>query len=318
VNFFTLRSSFVISLFLLIILFAPRPISAAQIRLAWDPNTEQDLAGYKLYYGTASGSYGSPINVGNVTTYTLTGLIAGKRYFIAVTAYDNAKPPNESGYSNEVSGLATDSLPPPSEVRGDFDGDGKPDLVWRNQNSGENLIWLMDGTTYGGYTWLPTVTDTDWEIVGTGDFDGDGKPDLVWRHRTAGWNVVWLMDGTIPSSAVGFAEVTDTDWEIVGTGDFDGDGKPDLVWRHRTAGWNVVWLMDGTVPRSTVGFAEVTDTDWEIVGMGDFNGDGKPDLVWRHRTAGWNVVWLMDGTVPISAVGLPQVSYSSWEIVGPK
>jgi len=50
-------------------------IFAAQIRLAWDPNTESDLAGYKVYYGTTSGKYGTPIDAGNVTTYTLTGLL---------------------------------------------------------------------------------------------------------------------------------------------------------------------------------------------------------------------------------------------------
>ena len=68
--------------------------------LAWDANTEPDLSGYKLYYGTASGTYGTPINVGNVTTYTVTGLTDGQTYYFAVTAYDSVG--NESGYSNEV------------------------------------------------------------------------------------------------------------------------------------------------------------------------------------------------------------------------
>ncbi len=39
---------------------------ATQIRIAWDPNTESDLAGYKVYYGTTSRNYGTPIDVGNV------------------------------------------------------------------------------------------------------------------------------------------------------------------------------------------------------------------------------------------------------------
>jgi len=76
---------------------------AAEIRLAWDPNTEPDLAGYKVYYGTATRTYTTSINVGNVTNYTLT-LTQGQIYYIAVTAYDTSN--NESGYSNEVhSGL---------------------------------------------------------------------------------------------------------------------------------------------------------------------------------------------------------------------
>ena len=74
------------------------------ISLAWDPNTESDLAGYKVYYGTASRSYGSSVNVGNVTSYQLTGLTSGQTYYIALTAYDTLG--YESGFSNEVSGPA--------------------------------------------------------------------------------------------------------------------------------------------------------------------------------------------------------------------
>ena len=72
---------------------------AADVTLAWDPNSETDLAGYKVYYGTASGVFGAPITLGKVTTYTVTGLAPGTYYF-AVTAYNAAGL--ESGFSNEV------------------------------------------------------------------------------------------------------------------------------------------------------------------------------------------------------------------------
>jgi len=74
---------------------------AEQVTLAWDANTEPDLAGYKVHYGTASGSYTVHIDVHNVTTYTVTGLTAGQTYYFVVTAYNAAN--NESGYSNQVS-----------------------------------------------------------------------------------------------------------------------------------------------------------------------------------------------------------------------
>ena len=75
--------------------------TAAQVTLAWDPNTESDLAGYKIHYGTASNSYSVHIDVHNVTTYTVTGLTDGQTYYLAATAYDASG--NESGYSNSVS-----------------------------------------------------------------------------------------------------------------------------------------------------------------------------------------------------------------------
>ncbi len=84
---------------------------AGKISLAWDaPTTNSDgspltdLAGYYVYYGTASGVYGSPVDAKNVTTYTLTGLTPGQTYFIAVTAYDTSQ--NQSQLSEEVSGVA--------------------------------------------------------------------------------------------------------------------------------------------------------------------------------------------------------------------
>lgn len=73
------------------------------ISLTWDSNTDPDLGGYRIYYGTASGVYSHSTDVGNVTSFTLTGLTKGQTYFIVATAYDTSQ--NESGYSNEVSGV---------------------------------------------------------------------------------------------------------------------------------------------------------------------------------------------------------------------
>ena len=93
---------------LLTIVITPSMLSAAQIKLAWDANPEGDLAGYKIYYGTSQGVYGTPVNAGNVTTYTLTGLTSGQTYYMALTALDSGG--NESTYSSEVSGVAKDPV----------------------------------------------------------------------------------------------------------------------------------------------------------------------------------------------------------------
>ncbi len=74
---------------------------AAQATLSWNPNSEDDLAGYKIYYGNSSGSYHTSVDVGNQLSYTISNLTEGEEYFFAATAYDFSE--NESGYSNEVS-----------------------------------------------------------------------------------------------------------------------------------------------------------------------------------------------------------------------
>jgi hypothetical protein len=79
-------------------------ISAPQsgtVELTWLPNTESDLAGYRVHIGTTSGSYHLPIDVGNTTTHKMTGLSPGQTYYFSVTAYNTSG--YESGYSNEAS-----------------------------------------------------------------------------------------------------------------------------------------------------------------------------------------------------------------------
>lgn len=80
---------------------------ATHLQLTWsapatnrDSSELQDLAGYKLYYGTSSGNYTMSHDVGNQTSYTLQGLENGQTYYIAVTAYDTSG--NESTFSAEV------------------------------------------------------------------------------------------------------------------------------------------------------------------------------------------------------------------------
>jgi hypothetical protein len=74
----------------------------------------------------------------------------------------------------------------------------------------------MNGATLSSYSWIDTVTDTNWQIGGTGDFNSDGKTDILWRNKTTGQNVLWLMNGTALSSYSWIDTVTDTNWEIVG------------------------------------------------------------------------------------------------------
>jgi len=76
--------------------------SATTIRLAWSPNTESDLAGYRLRYGTATGVYTSTANLGKVTTHEIQGLDSTKTYYFVLHALDYSG--NLSLPSNEASG----------------------------------------------------------------------------------------------------------------------------------------------------------------------------------------------------------------------
>ena len=146
---------------LTVLLLSPSA-SAAQVTLAWNGNGDPDLAGYKIYYGTASKTYDKSIKVGNVTSFTVTNLTANKYYF-ALTAYDQAG--NESGYSNEVSWPIQLLVPGDGEIL----ASGSPRLIewsadrgavqfklWYSINNGETWIRMNEGEyIYGteSYQW---------------------------------------------------------------------------------------------------------------------------------------------------------------------
>jgi len=82
---------------------APSPATGSAT-LSWTLNSESDLAGYKIYLGTAPGLYtypGSPIIVGVTGSYTLVGLPMGQTYYFAVSAFNSSG--SESALSSEVS-----------------------------------------------------------------------------------------------------------------------------------------------------------------------------------------------------------------------
>ena len=84
---------------------------AATVQVTWNPNTEPDLSGYKLYHGTASGQYGEPVDVGNVTGHVMEITPQhGATYYFALTAYDTSG--NESGYSDEATCFIPDGRAP--------------------------------------------------------------------------------------------------------------------------------------------------------------------------------------------------------------
>jgi len=86
---------------------------AATMRLAWSSDTEADLSGYRLRYGTASGSVDGQVDAGRATSATVTGLFRGVTYYFSVVAYDSSG--NESSPSSEVTArLATDLSAPPA------------------------------------------------------------------------------------------------------------------------------------------------------------------------------------------------------------
>lgn len=75
-------------------------VTGSTVTLAWNPSTST-VAGYRLYYGAASGAYTNRLDAGASTNATVSGLASGTTYYFAATDYTSSGI--ESGYSTEIS-----------------------------------------------------------------------------------------------------------------------------------------------------------------------------------------------------------------------
>ena len=169
---------------------------------------------------------------------------------------------------------------------GDFNGDGRSDILWQN-NDGTVREWLgqSNGGFAGNLTYVNFNPGPGWHVAGTGDFNGDGMSDVLW-HNDGGWVREWLGQptGGFVDNMANVNINTGTSWHVVGTGDFNGDARTDILWRGD----------DGTVRewlgQTNGGFVGNTDhvnvnpgADWHVIGIGDFDGNAIDDLLWQNN-----------------------------------
>lgn len=89
---------------------------------------------------------------------------------------------------------------------GDFNRDGKADLVWENSVTGQREIWLMNNGVPITAIRLETL-GPNWHIAGVADFLGNRQSDPVWENRVTGDRTIWLMNNGMPTSAINLGRV---------------------------------------------------------------------------------------------------------------
>ena len=177
---------------------------------------------------------------------------------------------------------------------GDFNGDGRDDVLWRNANGAvTNWLGQANGGFAGNIANSYNNPGTGWSVAGTGDFNGDGRDDVLWRN-TAGDVTNWLgqANGNFVGNAASSYNNPGAGWSVAGTGDFNGDGRDDVLWRH-TSGIVTNWLgqANGGFAGNAANVFVNPGAGWSVFGTDDYNGDGRDDVLWRN-TNGDVTNWL--------------------------
>lgn len=268
--------------------------------------------------GESNSNFGVSVIDGDFNNDGKTDLAVGASFYTTNTGqayvfYNDGSIPATAATANVIiTGEGTNNYFGSSMSSGDFNADGKTDLVigaygYSSNNIGRVYIFYCDGST------PTTATTADIKITGetvsyfgfsmaSGDFNADGRVDLAvgaHNYSSTGRAYIFYNDGSISTTAA-TADATITGEGSVNyfgfsltSGDFNADGKTDLVagayessgtLPYYYTGRAYVFYNDGSMP------ATATTADVLIIGEnahqnfgysmtgGDFNADGKTDL----------------------------------------
>ncbi|MCP9769901.1 choice-of-anchor D domain-containing protein [Lacihabitans sp. LS3-19] len=219
-------------------------------------------AGVKIFYGTGTGGVSSTTNVD----------------------IDN-------GIGNELWSLAI----------GDFNGDGKQDIVTIFREGG---LYVIFGDGLGGFTMGVNPFVYGSESLAIGDFNADGKQDIAKVKNMSSQLEILLGNGGV-SFDYGFIpnSIFNPDLLSVAVGDFNGDGKQDIVVSHSSSN-NISILFGDGLGGFTVPTEVYVGISANSLAIGDFNGDGMQDIAYGNSDPGSVSILLGNGSENMAEINL--------------
>jgi hypothetical protein len=98
----------------------------------------------------------------------------------------------------------------------DFDGDGRSDILWRNDSTGQVYAMLMKGAAISTAAFIYTEPNLAWKIVAQGDYNGDGRSDLLYRNEATGQLFMVPMTGLAAGSGAMVYSEPNLSWKVLG------------------------------------------------------------------------------------------------------
>jgi hypothetical protein len=208
-------------------------------------------------------------------------------------------------------------------LKGEFNRDGKSDVVIYRSSDHQRGFARMDGTTRtpGPFLIEPLPTGCSWYLGATADLDLNGSLDLIFHSPNCAKVIARLMSRDTPTTPIalpgGLVSLTGVGaaWTLIGSGDFDGDSRPDLVWSDGTR--IDVWSMDNT---TIIGERLYSiPAGYTPIITGDLDDNGHPDFLVRNAASDGGVdYYVMHGGVgaPVKLTGLTRSPYATPVAIG--
>ena len=136
------------ALYAILLALAAPAFAAGKVTLAWDAVNNASVRGYVVHYGPSAGNYNGSVDVGNITTASVTNLTEGATYHFAVAAYDTTHA--EGALSKDVSGVVAYGVPVAGFTASTTSGPAPLGLNFTNSSTGSitSYSWTFgDGTT---------------------------------------------------------------------------------------------------------------------------------------------------------------------------
>ncbi len=275
-------------LFVFLLLLAVRAM-AGTVTLAWDPVTSSSLAGYMVYYGPAAGNYTTSVDVGNTTSYAVTGLVEGTTYHFAATAYDATH--TQSGYSNDVSATIPYGVPVAQFSASTTSGTAPLALNFLNTSTGTitTYAWTFgDGGTSSVQSpahvySLAGVYTVSLTATGPGGSNTKTNSNYITVTAGGGSDVVWF-DDVVPAGATQTGTAEGWTWVSSNPAPFSG------ALAHQSAllsGVHQHYFYDATTTLSV----STGDTLYTYVYLDPVNPPSEVMLQWNDGTWAHRAYW---------------------------
>jgi uncharacterized protein (TIGR03437 family) len=236
-----------------------------------------------VYFGTGGGSFAPPVIYICADALNLgMSWVDGRAVFVttdSVNGIIDLAPGNPDGTFQAPrafpGGLFDSGFNSLNEVvlTGDFNSDGKQDVVNANVVSGSGTLAFLPGGgdgTLGG----PVLSNAAFTgLVIAGDFNGDGKLDVIGTAAGGIGLAAGAGNGTFAAPAMVASNLN-----LLAAADFNGDGKFDLVAGSSTSGAVTILLSNGSGAFTQGHVLDLPDPVYSVTAA-DVNGDGKPDLI---------------------------------------